>query len=591
MVIRVNILADSIIAGDAVGRHNVDVARALVAGRLDVRIYYENLFSRQEKDIQSISTRISDINAIPEADVTILQYAGWFPLAEQFKTAIGARVFWYHGVTPPDLWGTQIDQDLLVRSRFGARLVHASDVAVADSPFGGEELGRLTNYPRDRILTIPISTDLGAFHERPSEGQLASLRRHLHIENRDVLLYVGRLAGNKRVDLLVSALHLLRNRFPTLILLIVGDSQSNQAYSDYADKIRQYARSLELSDRVILTGKVPSVSEYYHLASVFGLASEHEGFGVPLVEAMAAGVPVVASRSTAIPWVLGYTEQGDAPAGLIFTAGAAEELAECISTVLLDKTFATALAERGRVRSLYFTPDYFTETTVKLLNDTLEKRRKDPGIRNEPNDYLSGLADVALREYRIRSRIPIFGRLIERIRYNMTVHVKEAYLDRIVERQVMFNLSIMDQLRKLKSDIGNLESRISSDAAVTLTTQYGDRASSGLDILDRNDQLDAQMIHRAIEIGAKSRDFCIEQENYLADLADVALRNYHVHSRVPLFGRLIEWIRFNLTVHIKEAYLDRIIERQVGFNTTMVGLVRDLQSDIHNLESHIGRRR
>jgi len=129
--------------------------RALVSGGAEVCLYYENLFTRQEKDIRAISTRISKSEVIPEANVTILQYAGWFPLAEKFKTVKGARIFWYHGVTPPDLWGTKIDQDLLIRSRFGVKLVHASDLAVADSPFGSEELERLAGFSRDRIRVIP----------------------------------------------------------------------------------------------------------------------------------------------------------------------------------------------------------------------------------------------------------------------------------------------------------------------------------------------------------------------------------------------------------------------------------------------------
>lgn len=591
MAIRVNIFADSIIAGDAVGRHSVDLARALISAGNVVRIYYENLFSREEIDIQNISTRVSQINSAPKADVTILQYAGWFPFAEQFKATKGARIFWYHGVTPPDLWGTPLNQDLLIRSRYGAKLVHASDIAVTDSPFGGEELERLTGFPRQRIKTIPISTDQDAFRERPSELRLSTLRRQLNIENRDILLYVGRLAGNKRVDLLVSALQLLRDRFPSLVLLIVGDSRSNQVYSEYASKVCQYAKSLGLSERVILTGKVPSVSEYYHLASVFALASEHEGFGVPLVEAMAAGVPVVASRSTAIPWVLGYDENEESGAGLLFTPGAAEDLAECISLILSDKVLANSLREKGCTRSLSFTQDRFRESAIQLLEEAIKVHATGTAYHKEPDNYLTDLADVALREYRIHSNIPLFGRLIEWTRFNMTVHMKEAYLDRIVERQVMFNMVTMDQLRSLQSEIEKLESRLPGDTTVSQYPRDDEEASSRRYRPDRYDNVNNQMLHNAIELGSRIRDFSSEQEDYLTDLADVALRDYHVHSRVPLLGKLIEWIRFNMTVHVKEAYLDRIVERQVKFNNVMIGLIQNMQSDLRNLETQIGNRR
>jgi len=317
MAQRIHIIADSVIAGDAVGRHNVDLVRALQAAGNEVYLYYDGLFTRSEADIRALAIRQPKAEAIPDADVTILQYAGWYPLAERLKTIQGTKIFWYHGVTPPDLWGTAYNQDLLVRSRFGARLVQYAHLATADSPYGGRELHDLTGYPTERILPIPIGTDTTYFSIKPQESALQALRKQLGIGSRPVMLYVGRLAGNKRVDLLVGALYLLRDTYPELCLIIVGDDSSNQAYSDYAAKIRSYVTKLDLSDRVILTGKVPSVQEYYHIASIFVLASEHEGFGVPLVEAMAAGVPVVASGSASIPWVLDC-ENAAQGAGLLF---------------------------------------------------------------------------------------------------------------------------------------------------------------------------------------------------------------------------------------------------------------------------------
>lgn len=374
-----------------------------------------------------------------------------------------ARVFWYHGVTPPALWGTNRDRDFLERSEVGAELAWCAHLAVADSPFGAAELGRLSGYPDPRIRVVPIGIDTASFLAKPPAKVLSKLGAKWNVSDKRVLLYIGRVAGNKRIDLLIDALSLLANEYPDLCLMVVGDDSSTAAYRELADKLRKQAQDLGLASRVRFTGKVPEVKSYYHLADLFILPSQHEGFGVPLVEAMAAGVPVVASASGAMPWVLNAQQGPDLAAGLVFPPGNAPELAGKIRTLLDDGATRRRLIERGFERAASFGKERFAAEATRLVAEAEEMAQHGdlPTLDEAPNSLIPR-ADVALRSYRVRSQVPVLGPLIEWIRVNLTTHVKEAYVDRIIERQVLYNRAAAREIQRLRSELAILQARLDS---------------------------------------------------------------------------------------------------------------------------------
>lgn len=395
-------------------------------------------------------------------ELTILQYPIWFPLAERFRTATGTAIFWYHGVTPPELWSGS-ERDVLTRSVAGTELAWNAHLAVCDSPFIAEELRRHTGYPADRLRVVPLGVDVARLAAPPPAAQLDRLRREWRLTGRRVLLYVGRVAGNKRVDLLIEALAWLHTQHPDLHLLVAGDTDSLPAYRDLAAQLRQQAAALGVAGRVTFTGRVEDVWPCYHLADVFATASLHEGFGVPLVEAMAAGVPVVASESGALPWVLGLPGEAGA-AGLVFPAGDVAALAHSIAQLLDDDGLRERLIARGRARAETFSLAAFASATLAVVSEAEARAQEgpppgppttaaDPAARSA----LAEQADVALRDYRVRSGVPVIGPLIAWLRRNSTTHVKEAYLDRIVEQQVLFNRQLLAELARLEARLARLE--------------------------------------------------------------------------------------------------------------------------------------
>jgi glycosyltransferase involved in cell wall biosynthesis len=136
----------------------------------------------------------------------------------------------------------------------------------------------------------------------PEPIDLGEWRRYLAMHRaeaeRFTVLFVGRLYRRKRVDALLHATAELRHRIPNLEVRIVGDGP-------HAAPLRQLARGVKLEDTVTWLGDVPraTLAAEYSRAHIFCLPSVQEGFGIVLLEAMAAGKPIVASMAAAIPEV------------------------------------------------------------------------------------------------------------------------------------------------------------------------------------------------------------------------------------------------------------------------------------------------
>ncbi len=452
----VDLLVSTLRPGDAASEHIFELVRFLRGKEIQVQVHSQAPVRGLPQDIRRVARHGAVGEFALQGDLTILFYPIWFPLAEAIRTAPGRRVFWYYGVTPPELWGTDAHRDFLERSQLGTELAWSAHQVIAISPFIAQELHRHSRYPLERIQVVPMSVDTQKFTQRPPERELSRLRRRWKLDGKELLLYVGRVAGNKRIDLLLRALARLKERRPALHLLVVGDTDSIEPYREETARLQALARRLGLAERVTFTGRAPSIVPYFHLAQVFVTASQHEGFGVPLIEAMAAALPVVASASGAMPWVLGEGAGDGRPAGLTFPPGDTEALATQVLRILEDPALRRELIARGRDRVRNFQRARVLEQGWQALLQASQQAL----LGQEGGAPLLAKADTALRGYRIRSRVPLFGPLIEWVRYNLTTHVKEAYLDRIVERQVMYNRSVAEEMAALQEEVARLRARL-----------------------------------------------------------------------------------------------------------------------------------
>lgn len=476
---RADILAYSLRSGDATSNHIFALARRLRRHAQEVAIWVNYPPGPLPAEIGPLVRQAHYADYPGGADLTLLQYPLWFPLAERFRQATGARIFWYHGVTPPKLWPAA-ERDFMRNGEVRTELAWSAHCVVATSPFTADELAGHAHYPRPQIRVVPLGVDARAFARVPAPGELDALRRRWHVEGKRVLLYVGRVAANKRIDLALEALTRLLPKHRDLHLLVVGDTQDGTVTRTLAASLQAQARDLGVAQAVTLTGRVPQIEPYFHLAEVYLQPSEHEGFGVPLIEAMAAGVPVVAGASGAMPWLLDTLALDGtgldaanggahaAPAGLLFTSGSSADLARQVGRLLADPALHRDLVERGRARAEDFSMARF-ETAVDGVVAVALGAHKNAGadLSVPPVPPLLRAADVALRDYRVRSRLPGLGRAIEWLRVHSTTHFKEAYLDRIVEQQVNFNRLAARHLLELRAEIEQMQRDLTQATAHT----------------------------------------------------------------------------------------------------------------------------
>ena len=152
------------------------------------------------------------------------------------------------------------------------------------------DMARLYGTNPGKITVLPAGVDLELF--RPTAK--ADARRSLGLPDRNVVLSVGRVEPLKGFDILLTAMASLDERSDTTVVIVGGDEDS----SPELERLRTLTQSLGLEDSVIFTHAVSQdrLSMYYNAADVFVLPSHYESFGLVALEAMACGVPVIASR-------------------------------------------------------------------------------------------------------------------------------------------------------------------------------------------------------------------------------------------------------------------------------------------------------
>jgi glycosyltransferase involved in cell wall biosynthesis len=258
------------------------------------------------------------------ADLILVEYGRYYrfldylPILAHGETRI---VFQYYGITPLKWWGAH-NRDTQKQALANRGLVWWADAAFTPSRFAQQELEKATRFPSDCIYQLPLPIDTDWFSPGPS-----ALREELNLRDATILLYVGRLASNKRPSMIVEALERLRRLMPAVHGVFVGDV--SDAYQLEMDRCRDQARQLGIEDRVHFLGQQSSkrLRDAYRSASVLVIPSRHEGYCLPVVEAMACGLPVVAARTSALRQTIGS-------AGLTFTPDDANDLARQIRRVI-----------------------------------------------------------------------------------------------------------------------------------------------------------------------------------------------------------------------------------------------------------------
>ena len=267
----------------------------------------------------------------------------------------------YHNITPAryfEPWDREFAKLLALGRREILGLRDRVAVAIADSAFNAAELDGM-GY-RDIRVIPPVINPRRLLDCAPDSAMLNYLDTVLKVP---FVLFVGQLVPHKRPELLVEAMHIARTYLGMhACLLLVGPQRFPRFTTAIIDQVRQ----LNLST-VHVVGGIPDANlvATFRRARAMVTASEHEGFCVPLLEAMAFGLPVVARACAAIPEVVG-------DGGLLLPPDADPRLiAEAIRHVVIDDDLRADLSERGVRRVEQFDEDGARRALLATLNEVV----------------------------------------------------------------------------------------------------------------------------------------------------------------------------------------------------------------------------
>ena len=290
-------------------------------------------------------------------DITIFHFALPSPMTEAFGRIGGVRILQYHNITPAHFFAPY-DAGLFRLAALGRRelatLAGKVHLALGDSEFNRRELETLGFDPTG---VLPIAVNTGRITGAPRRPALEKVLADGLMN----ILFVGRIVPNKKIEDHIRLAEVYKRAVDSYYRFIfVGRYEGlPRYYSQIRALIDRYEM---LPERFWFTGPVPDedLAAFYRWADVYVSLSEHEGFCVPLVEAMAADVPVLAYSAGAVPETLGG-------AGVLFSPKDLELAAETMGMLVYDRPLRDSVIEGQRKRL----QDFADERIEQRLSDII----------------------------------------------------------------------------------------------------------------------------------------------------------------------------------------------------------------------------
>ena len=282
--------------GDAVSNDAAALRKVIEEMGYETGIYADIIDKRLPS---GLAEKTEKLTAIGRDDVIIYHKSTGSDLDMLLDSFRCRKMMIYHNITPPE-YLSPYNSEAAALTTYGyeglAHLKNRIDYCLAVSEYNKSDLIRYGfSCPIDvRPILIP-------FNDYEKSPDSAAMERFS--DGKTNILFVGRIAPNKRHEDLIRAFYFYKKLNPDSRLILAG---SDKGFENYSARLRDYARALSLDD-VVFTGHI-SFAELlacYHKADVFLCMSAHEGFCVPLAEAMYFNIPIVALDTSAIAGTLG----------------------------------------------------------------------------------------------------------------------------------------------------------------------------------------------------------------------------------------------------------------------------------------------
>lgn len=347
--------------GDAIGNDTIALHHILEEAGYETHVYAEQVDRRMPKEACS---ELSGLPQIDPEDVILYHLSTGSELNYGMLTYNCRVIVIYHNITPPQFFNGY-NMEAYKNCRRGlaaARFMKTKvDYALADSAYNREELLKMGF--QCQVDVLPILIPFTDYDQTPSQSIIEKYR-----DGRTNIIFTGRVAPNKKQEDVIAAFAAYKKHYDADARLILVGSYA--AMPRYYEQLKQYIEQLGVRD-VIFTGHIPfdEILAYYHVADTFLCMSEHEGFCVPLVEAMYFKVPILAYDSTAIADTLGGS-------GFLVEEKTPELIAGVLHRILSDPSLKEQILKGQQERLADFDHGVIREQFFRYLNDFLEGKKE-----------------------------------------------------------------------------------------------------------------------------------------------------------------------------------------------------------------------
>jgi glycosyltransferase involved in cell wall biosynthesis len=244
----------------------------------------------------------------------------------------------------------------LYYATFGKFYALCADKILTCSQHSQKDIERIYGVSGSKIKTIALSI-APIYFEPQDPSKITAIKIKFNINGR-YILYLGNFKAHKNIALLIHAFAAIAQEFPDVNLVLAGPKE--HTYTELTNIIHDKG----LAERVVFTGKIidsDGPQYLYQGAEIFVMPSLYEGFGIPPIEAMACGVPVIASRTSSIPEIV-------ADAGILVEPNNAAEISKAIRTIFKDPALKKEFINKGLKRA----HDYESEKIAQEMYDFLK---------------------------------------------------------------------------------------------------------------------------------------------------------------------------------------------------------------------------